>query len=161
MVLSRNFISVWYKRKVAFTFWLYSDDILTTSWIYILTTFWIYSDFILTSFWLYSDKILASFWLLSGYNLRDGFTIFFKYSLHTTSYIIEYIPPPGPTGPTDIIKTAYIQDCLASKSFFWKYTLHTTSSIIEYFLPHRHVQNCTDCLASDQICFLKIFFAHN
>ena len=51
---------------------------------------------------------------------------FWKLTLHTTSYIIGYIPPPGPTGPTDIGKTAYIYDCLSSKLFFknWLCTKH-------------------------------------
>ena len=41
---------------------------------------------------------------------------FQKQTLHTTLSTIEYIPPPGPTGPTDINKTGYIQDCLVSRS---------------------------------------------
>ena len=41
---------------------------------------------------------------------------FQKQTLHTTLSTIEYIPPPGPTGPTDKSNTAYIHDCLASES---------------------------------------------
>ena len=36
-----------------------------------------------------------------------------KYTWHKLSSTIEYIPPPGPTGPTDISKFAYIRNCLA------------------------------------------------
>ena len=43
---------------------------------------------------------------------------FQKQTLHTTLSTIEYIPPPGPTGPTDKSNTAYIHDYLASKSVF-------------------------------------------
>ena len=32
--------------------------------------------------------------------------------MHIASSTIEYIPPPGPTGPTDISITAYIHNCL-------------------------------------------------
>ena len=47
-------------------------------------------------------------------NIRFGGPI---YPLHTTSPIIEYIPRPGPTGPTDISKIAYIHNCLALSRF--------------------------------------------
>ena len=38
--------------------------------------------------------------------------IFQKLTLHKTSSIIGYIPPLGPSGPTDKSRTAYIHDCL-------------------------------------------------
>ena len=52
--------------------------------------------------------------------------IFRKLTLHKTSSVLEYIPPPGPTGPTDKGTTAYIHLCLASKSVSenWLCTQH-------------------------------------
>ena len=49
-----------------------------------------------------------------------------KLTLHKTPSVLEYIPPPGPTGPTDIGTTACIHLCLASKSVSenWLCTQH-------------------------------------
>ena len=38
--------------------------------------------------------------------------IFQKLTLHKTSSIIGYIPPLGPSGPTDKSRTVYIHNCL-------------------------------------------------
>ena len=63
--------------------------------------------------------------------------IFRKLTLHKTSSVLEYIPPPGPTGPTDKGTTAYMiyPIMFGLQIIFWKLTLHTTLSIIGYIPP--------------------------